>query len=284
MKVIYYPELVQEVPVKITSCSEPIVRPHKHAFFEFVYVCEGKAEHIFENKTVIIQKGDFFLINLNSAHEYHKIGSEQEFRVINCLFLPQFIDESLRAARSFQDILDNYLIRYGTGRFEEAPTRKIFHDEDGFVGQLAQKILSEFEKKQVGYTDVIRNLLLTLILYLVRNETPIEGDSTNRIIRDIKQYVSEHYMHPLQLSEICKKMNFSLPYISMLFRRECGMTFREYLIRTRIEKACLLLRSSSLSIQEIARLVGYSDPAFFYKTFRREMNVTPDDYRRRHNL
>ncbi|MBQ9797762.1 MAG: helix-turn-helix domain-containing protein [Clostridia bacterium] len=46
----------------------------------------------------------------------------------------------------------------------------------------------------------------------------------------------------------------------------------------------MLLRSSSLSIQEIARLVGYSDPAFFYKTFRREMNVTPDDYRRRHNL
>ena len=79
-------------------------------------------------------------------------------------------------------------------------------------------------------------------------------------------------------------MNFSVPYISALFRRECGVTFREYLIRVRIEKSCQLLRGSKMTVQEIASCVGYSDPAFFYKTFRREMSVSPDEYRRKNQM
>ncbi len=279
MKTLHFTELFEDIPVKITYCNAPQVREHKHDFFELVYVCEGKAEHIFENKTVIIQKGDFFLINLHSSHQYRAIGSDSAFAVINCLFLPRLIDESLKDARSFQDILDRYLPQYGGGRFDESPTQKIFHDESGFVGEITKNILLEFEEKKVGYSDVIRNLLMTLILYLVRREAPCACDPTEQTIRDIKTYVGRHYMHPLRLSNICREMNFSVPYISALFRRECGITFREYLIRVRIEKSCQLLRGAKMTVQEISSCVGYSDPAFFYKTFRREMSVSPDEYR-----
>ena len=60
-----------------------------------------------------------------------------------------------------------------------------------------------------------------------------------------------------------------------------GITFRDYLLKFRIEKACLLLRVSDMTVQEISRLVGYTDPAFFYKSFRRTTSETPDEYRRR---
>lgn len=282
MKTLHYPELNSTLPIKITSCNDPFVREHKHDFFELAYVAKGKAEHIFENKTVLIQEGDFFLINLNSAHQYRKIGNDDELRVINCLFLPCFIDESLKDARSFQDILDNYLLRYGTSKLEEAPTQKIFHDDSGFVGTLVQNILQEFEEKKAGYTDIIRNLLMTLIIYLVRSENSDACDPSAKTIRDIKRYVSEHYAQPLRLSDICIQLNFSVPYVSTLFRTESGITFREYLIRVRIEKACLLLRVSDMNIQEISYLVGYTDPAFFYKSFKREMGLTPYEYRQQH--
>ena len=284
MKTLSFPELYEDIPVKVTYCDQTSVREHKHDFFELVYVCEGKAEHIFENKTVLIQKGDFFLINLQSSHQYLAIGEHPSLEVINCLFLPHFLDESLKDARNFQDILNRYLLRYGTGPFEELPTQKIFHDDSGFVGQLIKNILSEFEEKKVGYTDIIRNLLMTLILYLVRQQTPSDCDPAKRIVRDIKLYVGQHYMEPLLLSDICKKMNFSVPYVSMIFRRECGITFRDYLIRIRIEKSCPLLRISEMTVQEIASRIGYRDPAFFYKSFRREMGMTPDDYRQRNRF
>ena len=51
MKTLHFPELYEDIPVKITYCDSPRAREHKHDFFELVYVCEGKAEHIFENKT-----------------------------------------------------------------------------------------------------------------------------------------------------------------------------------------------------------------------------------------
>ncbi len=281
MKTLRFSELYEPIPVKITYCDQKQVKEHKHDFFELVYVCEGKAEHIFENKTVIIQKGDFFLINLHSPHQYRSIGIDSSFSVINCLFLPQFIDEALKDTRSFQDILDRYLPQYGGSRFDESPTQKIFHDENGFVGVIIQNILSEFEEKKMGYADVIRNLMMTLILFLVRREVPSICSPTEQTVQDIKTYIGRNYMHPLQLSHICRKMNFSVPYISALFQRECGITFREYLIRVRIEKSCQLLRNTKMTVQEIASCVGYTDPAFFYKTFRREMFLTPDEYRRK---
>ena len=279
MKTLHYPDLVEQFPVKITSCNDTYVSPHKHDFFELVYVCEGKAEHIFENKTAIIQQGDFFLINLNSSHEYRKIGTSGEFRVINCLFLPNLIDDTLKDSKSFQDILDQYLKRYGTEQIEQSPTQKIFHDESGFIGEIAQQMLREYTEKRIGYTDVIRNLLLTQIICLIRKDTDTLCDQSQRIVKTVKDFVAKNYAGSLHLTDICKKLNFSVPYVSMLFRKECGMTFRDYLVRVRIEKSCRLLRSTDMSIQSISQRVGYNDPAFFYKAFRRELSMTPDDYR-----
>ena len=143
-------------------------------------------------------------------------------------------------------------------------------------------MLREFETKKAGYAAVIRHLLTTALIYLLRNETTDEGNPGAKIAQSVRAYVEEHYASPLLLSEIAKQLNFSVPYVSMIFKRECGMTFRDYLIRVRIEKASHLLRATNATMREVAEQVGYTDPAFFYKAFRREMDMTPDDYRHRH--
>lgn len=279
MKTLYYKERLQNVPIMIKPDQKATVSAHKHDFFEFVYVSSGRAEHIFENKSVIVSKGDYFLINLGSTHEYRSLEGESDFSVINVLFLPQLIDDSLKDAANFQEIMDHYLIRYGYNPLGELPTKKIFHDDTGTVESLITVILSEYEKKEAGYVDILRHLLLSLIIQLVRRETTASLQRTETTVQRIKQYVAEHYMQPLRLSDICRRMNFSLPYISTLFREKVGMTFREYLLKLRMEKACFLLRSSDMTIQSIAQAVGYADPAFFYKSFRRFMRITPEGYR-----
>ncbi len=279
MKTLSYRRLIEDVPVMVMSSTDDYVAEHKHTFFEFVYVVSGKALHCFEKKTVTISKGDYFLINLNSSHAYKKAEECSDFHIINCLFLPEFIDESLKGARSFQEIIENYMIKYGQSNLAEQPTQRIFHDESGFIGTLTESILEEFQERQVGYADIIRNLLLTLILYLVRSATPDGTPADRSPVRQIKEYIHKNYMESLRLSDICRQMNFSLSYISMLFREEAGMTFRDYLLKVRMEKASLLLRVSDKKVSDIARLVGYSDPAFFYKCFRRAMGQTPDEYR-----
>lgn len=60
------------------------------------------------------------------------------------------------------------------------------------------------------------------------------------------------------------------------------MTFRDYLQKVRIKKACELLEKTDKTIAEIANIVGYSDPAFFYQIFKKEMTVTPREYRQQY--
>lgn len=282
MKTIYYKELVEELPIKIMDCRDTAVKEHQHTFLELVYVCNGKAEHIFERQSAIVQKGDFFLIDLNCSHEYRRIGADDSFRIINCLFLPRFLDEALPDDADFRTLAASKALQVSGGLSSDSPTQKIFYDDTGVMAMLTETMLREFESKKAGYTAVIRHLLTTALIQLLRNENPDELDPTAKITRSIRAYVEEHYASPLLLSDIAKQLNFSVPYISMLFRRECGITFRDYLIRVRIEKACHLLRSDDGTMREIAERVGYTDPAFFYKAFRREMDMTPDDYRRRH--
>ncbi|MBQ9085810.1 MAG: AraC family transcriptional regulator [Clostridia bacterium] len=282
MKLISHQKILQQSSIGLRIHFETEVKVHMHDFFEFVYVCGGKAEHIFENKTVIVQKGDYFLINPLHPHEYRKLGTDPEFCIINCMFLPAFLDPTLADAKDFTAVLAYYLSDCDLRGDSEAPTQTIFHDDSGWIGNLIHTMLREFDEKKIGHLDVLRHLLVTLLIQLARTKSTDNHDPSQKILRYIKSYVDENYASPLLLSDICNTLNYSLPHVSSVFRKECGMTFRDYLVRVRIEKSCHLLRTTNQTIQEIALSVGYTDPGFFYKTFHREMDMTPDQYRHLH--
>ncbi len=280
MKTVYLKKLSHEEPILLSAHNHRYTAPHRHSFFELVYVCEGKAEHIMNQNSSIVQAGDFFLMDPDTSHEYRPIGAEGTLRIINCLFLPEGLDDALQDARNFRDILESFLSRYGYSRFGATPLCHIFHDESGMVGTLMAQMLREYTDQQPGYRDILHNLLLTLMIQLMRSASPEEDNAGGGLIRDIREYIHRHYMEPLSLSSICEELHFSLPYVSSAFHRETGMTFRTYVGRVRIEKACHLLRMTDRTVSDIAAHLGYSDPAFFYKVFRREMEMTPDQYRK----
>ncbi len=280
MKTVYINKLSHDEPIVLSAHNHGYMAPHRHSFFELVYVCEGKAEHIMNQNSSIVEAGDFFLMDPDTAHEYRPIGEEGKLRIINCLFLPEGLDDSLRDVRGFRDILETYLSRYGYSRFGATPICHIFHDENGMVRMLTQQMLREFNEQLPGYRDLLRDLLAALMILLVRAATPDGERSGGGPIRDIREYVNRHYMESLSLSALCEELHFSLPYVSSAFHRETGMTFRTYVNRVRIEKACHLLRTTDRTVSDIAAHLGYSDPAFFYKVFRREMEMTPYEYRK----
>lgn len=75
-------------------------------------------------------------------------------------------------------------------------------------------------------------------------------------------------------------MGTSSSYFSRLFRNEVGMPLFEYINRTRIRKACVMLRRADISVTQIAFDVGYNSVSFFNRYFRRIMHLTPREYRR----
>lgn len=254
---------------------------HSHPFFELVYVLNGRVEHMLDGRTMIIGQNDYFLVNLNSTHGYRAIRGSEDFKIINCMFMPDFIDSSLSGVQKFQDILNDYLIRFGYRKFCNNPTQNVYHDKSGNIRNLMLGMFNECTEKADGYSDIIRYFLLSTIIYLVRNESAVISSSSYEIIRKTKEYISNNYRNAVSLSDIAEESNVSVSCLSRIFKKYVGMNFKDYLQKYRIEKSCRFLANSDKSIAEIADLVGYRDPAFFYKAFKSELNLTPSAYRKK---
>ena len=78
-------------------------------------------------------------------------------------------------------------------------------------------------------------------------------------------------------------MGLSPNRFSTLFSHELGVTFIEYLISKRMERACELLMTTDLKSFEVAFQSGYNDPHYFSATFKKSMGMSPREYRQRGN-
>ncbi|QMV44056.1 helix-turn-helix domain-containing protein [Cohnella cholangitidis] len=95
---------------------------------------------------------------------------------------------------------------------------------------------------------------------------------TARIIR-------ERYREPLQLRTIARMLHFQPAYLGQLFKKQMGLSFLDYVHRTRVEAGRKLLRRTDLKIADVARTVGYADPEQFAAKFKQWMDMTPSQYK-----
>lgn len=109
------------------------------------------------------------------------------------------------------------------------------------------------------------------------------SDQRKQIIYDILQYIHLHYQSEITLKDIASHFNFSPSYISRLFKKTTGVSFRHYLIKYRLKKAQKLLIHSDQLIADISDQVGFSEPAYFSRTFKKEFQITPAQYRQSNN-
>ncbi|MCZ7646375.1 MAG: PocR ligand-binding domain-containing protein [Planctomycetota bacterium] len=91
----------------------------------------------------------------------------------------------------------------------------------------------------------------------------------------------EHLAEPLSLEEIARHVHLSPSRLSHLFTQQEGESFRDRLLRLRIERAKALLGSTPLPVHEVAARVGYADPNFFSRIFSEKAGLSPREYRRK---
>ena len=92
-------------------------------------------------------------------------------------------------------------------------------------------------------------------------------------------YIAQHYMEDLAVKDIAGYLGYSEAYFCKLFKQSFGHSFVSYLTDYRMQKAEELMRTSRLSIKEIGKTVGYPDPNYFTKVFRRVRGVSPSEFR-----
>lgn len=112
------------------------------------------------------------------------------------------------------------------------------------------------------------------------NENSIHSDA----ILKISDFVNKNYFdNDLSIITISKSVFLSPNYLSLLFKEKTGKTINQYITEVRMENAKRLLNNSDSSITEIANRVGYGDPKYFAKVFRKMVGINPSEYRGIHS-
>ena len=107
-----------------------------------------------------------------------------------------------------------------------------------------------------------------------------EDKKVSSIISDAKLHMSRNFSNPnLMLQDVAKAVNMSKSRFSIVFSQQSGQTFTEYLIYLRLNKAKELLRGTDFKSSQIAREVGYNDAHYFSYIFKKNVGMTPSEYR-----
>lgn len=265
--------------IHLFLCDAAFTRPHEHAFLELAYVISGEAIHEACGSTERIRRGDYYLVDFHTKHTYRRV-SQETFSVINCLFLPEFIDPTLHACDSLSKLCRHYLIRMQAPLTADSAFPYLLHDTDGRILQRLEHMMREYEAKEAGYVELLRCDLLSVLLLTLRAMTAKAATGDDQI-QDLCRYISTHYAEKLTLADLAARAHYSIPYLCQKFKREMGVGFSEYLERVRCAEACRLLATTAERVSEIAQRVGYQDTDSFLGMFRRQNGLSPTAYRKK---
>ncbi len=245
---------------------------HIHNAIELLYVQEGSYSVSLNGETHSIGVGDLILICSGTIH-YVVTGNESRNSYYVVKVPPSFL-----ISLSEREAGASYAMRFALHRTES----KCLWRKNELEGSEIQKILEKLilEDKHRGYAvDVsIRLKVIELLLAILRDEGAVASPVDNRaaeLIYNVMSYVQTHYAEDIDERELAASHGMSYSYFSRSFKRITGLTFKNYLNRTRISKAEQYLFRNGGSISEAATACGYNSISYFISVYRTVTGKTP---------
>jgi AraC family L-rhamnose operon regulatory protein RhaS len=258
---------------------------HIHDFVELTFVVRGEADHLFEGEQYPIAAGDVFIINPGEVHTY-MIQPGKQIEIINCLFLPHLIEDSLLLALKLSDSMDYFYVQPFLDKNERFNHRLSLQGEDAeSVLFLLEDMIKEKEIGHSGHDALIRLKLIELLILLSRYYDLNHKTSLSRtppgeiVVRRICGYLERHFHQKISLPMLSELFNISIRQLNRLFKKENGLSVIETVHQIRIHRAKQMLRETDEKVIVIAAMVGYENPAFFSRLFNRIVGCPPGKYR-----
>lgn len=192
------------------------------------------------------------------------------------LYIPAGVSFSRRSREERLVIL--HLEVYGDAE-EAAEVLRV--PDPSAAGELFRALLSLWEEKAEGYEHRAAAMLHHFLAGLSSAGRRSLSSRAEALIGRGVEYLSEHYRDPaISTREIAAHCSVSEEYFRRLYKEAFGLSPHRAIVEKRIRYAMELLRSTDLSVEEIAYRSGFSDCKYFSTLFRKEMRLSPSAYRR----
>jgi len=227
--------------------------------FLLMYVTNGECTIKLNSDTYCVVSGQIALIDCYKPHEYY---SDKGWEAL-------WIHFDGVTAREYY----NYITSTNAGNIITLKDNYLFHKSLRRIYDIFNE--NSFIKEPV-ISSYITNMLTELALV---SPVKSQDNASSDAIDEVVTYINEHICDNLSLKHLASIASLSPYYFLRLFKKEVGMPPHEYIIETRINAAKFYLKTTSLSVKEIAGNLGFTSESSFCTTFKNRVNVTPSMYR-----
>lgn len=153
-----------------------------------------------------------------------------------------------------------------------------FQLDAGEIFGLGSSLYEEIFKFKT--VNEVRNWVEEICIKLMKHISSKRQNTTEMLLEKAKDYILSNYGEDdLSIQKLANHLHISPSYLSLIFKKDAGVTFLKYLVSIRLEAAKDLLRSSDLKTTEIAERIGYPDINYFSYFFKKNFGMSPREYR-----
>jgi two-component system response regulator YesN len=146
-------------------------------------------------------------------------------------------------------------------------------EEMGFSLQIPVSFPKDADDHQLLEVTRVR------LIHAVEEIHNWQSDEVHGLLQEARHYIDDHYNEEVSLEDVAAHVDLSPYYFSKLFKEQNGTSFIDYLTGIRIRQGKELLKETRLSLKEICFKVGYHDPNYFSRVFKKNTGRTPSEYR-----
>ena len=254
----------QDITIDVRKENVPL---HNHTFYEIIYCREGEVTYLLNQRRYRIKKGDTIVIPPGISHQplFNDDFQPPYDRLI--LWMRPKMPETLLPGELFQT--DAFVLRSDRCSTES-------------IGTLFLLACREGSDLQSGWEAAVLGLSLQIMVRIHRLSGQSEQAESERqapeLLDQIVAYIDENLSRKITLGDTAKTFLVSESTIIKLFRAILNESFYRFVTQRRILKAKTML-AEGIDLQAIYPQVGYGDYSAFFRAFKQEVGITPNQYR-----
>lgn len=241
----------------------PTHRPKGRLDYQLLYIASGKAHFYFHGKEEIVTAGNMVLYRPKEEQRYYYYGIDHTE-----VYWVHFTGNNVKnILRKYQIPDQAHVIHTGTSLDYK---------------RLFLQMIQELKLEKPHYEEVLVHYLELLFVMISRFQEKKPRSKSAFLMDEMDQAVAHfhaNYNHPISIEDYAREHGMSVSWFIRNFKDYSGSTPTQYLLSLRISNAQSLLESTSYNITEIAEIVGYDNPLYFSRLFKKQCGMSPREFR-----
>ncbi len=260
-------------PLIVGSCGSyrlrskdrlPTWRPRGRLDYQLLYVASGKTIFYFNGESKEVTAGHMILFQPKQEQHYEYFSKDKPE-----VYWVHFTGGDVKnILRHFNIPLDKPVFYSGTS---------------AIYTRLFKEMIQELQTCPVGYQEMMEMYLRQLFLQIQRcrlERKPIVNSQIHDDMEQARRYFQDHYSESINIEEYAKSHGMSVSWFMRNFRQVSGQSPMQYILTLRINNAVVLLETTDYNVAEISSIIGYENPLYFSRIFKKQKGISPSDYRK----